>query len=102
MTKEMDAKIVTILEEFIWALGDTTNQGKSLLAKLKVKLAEALVLAVWPGPSADFIVIAGPDGKFGEIDFNSERWVRNFTHASLCWGDGNAEEITNPASRVES
>lgn len=73
MTKHMDGKIVNLLEKFIWALGDQTNQGKIRLTKLKGQLAEALVLALWPGPTADFIVISGPDDKFGEIDFNSMR-----------------------------
>lgn len=73
LTKDMDSKIVQLLEEFIWTLGDTTSEGKSLLAKLKIKLAETLVLAFWPGPLADFIVIAGPDKKFGDIHFNSKR-----------------------------
>lgn len=62
-----------LLEELIWNLGDSTNAGQRLLARVRVQLAEMLVLAFWPGPTADVLVIAGPDDMPAEINFNFMR-----------------------------
>lgn len=62
-----------LLEELIWNLGDDTNAGKTLLSKVRVQLAELLMLAFWPGPTADVLVIAGPDDMPAEINFNFMR-----------------------------
>lgn len=75
LTEEMDTIIVQLLKDIIWNLEDDTNAGKKFLGKCKTKLAENLMLAFFPGPTADVLVIAGPDDGCGQIDFNSMRYA---------------------------
>lgn len=74
MTLEMDAMIVSLLKELIPCLASNPDDRTKPVMDKKAKLAETLILAVFPGPTADVNIVSSPEGVSGAtIDFN---WMR--------------------------
>lgn len=111
MTRHMDKFVIELLKLLITNISKdllmnsgsrgkkrrVTKESKELqrvINDLKLKLAETLVLAVFPGPTADVDVISAPSGVPGAtIDFNSKRSELHSHFASTVKYSRHQEEI---------
>lgn len=76
MTQEMDEKMKPLIRTIIKNIKKKDAKSKKIVHAAKTELAERLILAFHPGPTADVHVVSNPVGFCGaNIDFNKKRWV---------------------------
>lgn len=74
MTQEMDKKMIPLIINIIKNVKKKRDpDAKKIVHAAKQELAERLILAFWPGPTADVHVVSNPVGTSSNIPFNTMR-----------------------------